>query len=158
MIIKFDFKKLLLSLVIPLGVGGLSALITGKDMKMYGDVVKPPLSPPSVVFPIVWTVLYILMGVSFYIIWNGRGAYEDKKSAFTFYGVSLFLNFIWSPVFFSLKLYLAAFFILAALFITVVITIVKYRMLNKTAAYLQIPYIIWLLIAAYLNLGVYILN
>lgn len=159
MVMKFDLKKLIISLLIPLAVGGLSVLITGGDMKLYGDVVKPPLSPPFIVFPIVWSALYILMGISFYLVWiNKNAAYEEKKNAFIIYFASLFLNFIWSPVFFSLRQYLLAVVLLAALLITVIITAVKYHRINKWAGLLQIPYIIWLVIAGYLNIGIYLLN
>lgn len=158
MVIKFNLKKLIISLLIPLAVGGLSTLITGGDMKIYGEINQPPFSPPFIVFPIVWVVLYILMGVSFYLVWNSKAAYEEKKSAFIFYFVSLLLNFIWSPVFFSLKQFLLAFVILVALFITVIITAVKYNKIDKNAALLQIPYLVWLAVAGYLNIGIYLLN
>ena len=158
MIIRFDLKKFVLSLLPPLLAGGLSALITRGDMDLYKNINRPPLSPPGIVFPIVWTVLYILMGVSFYMILVKRDIYANKKTAFVWYFASLFLNFIWSPVFFSARQYLLAFVILVFLYVTVAVTAFLFYKIDKPAGLLQIPYIIWLTFAAYLNLGVFILN
>ena len=158
MIVKFNLKRLIISLLIPLAVGGLSALVTGGDMDLYSAVNRPPLSPPAVVFPIVWTVLYILMGVSLYLVWNNGDTYADKTMAYVLFGFQLFLNFIWSPVFFSAQQYLLAFIILVILWISVLLMILSFAKIYKPAALLQIPYIIWLTIAGYLNMGVYLLN
>ena len=158
MIIKIDFKKLIFSLLPPVVAGGLSALITRGDMDLYDKIKKPPLAPPGIVFPIVWSVLYILMGVSFYLVWKENADYNDKKRAFIFYFISLFLNFIWSPVFFSFKQFLPAFIILVLMFICVAVYTTLYYNIKKAAGLLQIPYIIWLIIAAYLNLSIILLN
>ncbi|MBR0467283.1 MAG: tryptophan-rich sensory protein [Clostridia bacterium] len=159
MIIKIDFKKLILSLLPPVFVGGLASLITRGDMDLYEKIKKPPLAPPGIVFPIVWSVLYILMGISFYLVWKEKKAsYDEKKRAFTVYFISLFLNFIWSPVFFSLRQFLPAFIILVLLFISVAVYTTLYYNIGKAAGLLQIPYIIWLIVAAYLNLSIILLN
>ena len=158
MIVKFNLKRLIISLLIPLAVGGLSALVTRGDMDLYSAVNRPPLSPPAVVFPIVWTVLYILMGVSLYLVWNNGDTYAEKGVAYALFGFQLFLNFIWSPVFFSAQQYLLAFIILVILWISVLLMILSFAKIYKPAALLQIPYIIWLTIAGYLNMGVYLLN
>ena len=115
MVFKFDLKKLIFSILIPLAVGGLSALISGGGMGFYKTVEKPPLSPPGIVFPIVWSILYILMGISLYLVMTKKDMYLNKTSAYAFFALQLFLNFIWSPVFFSAKEYLAAFIILVLL-------------------------------------------
>ena len=158
MIIRFNLKKLLISLAIPLLVGGLSAFITKDDMDIYKEIARPPLSPPSWVFPVAWSILYILMGISFYLIWSKRDIYADKKRAYLLYFLQLFLNFIWSPIFFGAQNYLLAFIILVLLVITVVFMIVEFYDIERWSALLQIPYLIWLLFAGYLNLAIYILN
>ena len=158
MIIKFDLKKLILSLLPPIAVGGIASLITRGDMDIYKTIKKPPLAPPGIVFPIVWTVLYILMGISFYLVWTSHASYKEKRNAFIVYFISLALNFIWSPVFFSLQKFILAFIILVLLFISVAIYVTLYYRIHKTAGLLQIPYIIWLIIAAYLNLTIALLN
>ena len=158
MIFRFNLKRLVISLIIPLAVGGLSAFVTRGDMDVYKTVERPPLSPPSVVFPIVWTVLYILMGISLYLIWNSGDIYVDKKNAYIFFGIQLFLNFIWSPVFFTARQYLPAFLILVALWLCVLAMIINFAKISRPAALLQIPYLIWLTIAGYLNIGIYLLN
>lgn len=158
MIVKFNLKKLIISLIIPLAVGGLSAFITKGDMDLYKTVTRPPFSPPAIVFPIVWSVLYILMGISLYLVWNTENKYVDKTMAYTLFGFQLFLNFIWSPVFFSARQYLLAFIILVILWIAVLLMIISFSKIFKPAGLLQIPYLIWLTVAGYLNMGVYLLN
>lgn len=158
MIVKFNLKRLIISLIIPLAAGGLAAFITRGDMDLYNSIKRPPFSPPGIVFPIVWTVLYILMGISLYLVWNNGDAYADKTAAYTLFGFQLFLNFIWSPVFFSARQFLLAFIILAVLWLSVLAMIISFYRIYKPAALLQIPYLIWLTIAGYLNIGVYILN
>ena len=158
MIVKFNLKRLIISLLIPLAVGGLSAFVTRGDMDIYKTVERPPLSPPGIVFPIVWTVLYILMGISLYLIWNNGDTYADKTFAYTIFGFQLFLNFIWSPVFFSSQQYLLAFIILIILWISVLLMIISFYKIYKPAGLLQIPYLIWVTIAGYLNIGIYLLN
>ena len=158
MIVRFNLKRLIISLLIPLAAGGLSAFITRGDMDLYKTVERPPFSPPGIVFPIVWTALYILMGISLYLVWNNGDTYANKTAAYMLFGFQLFLNFIWSPVFFSARQYLLAFIILIVLWILVLLMIIFFYRIYKPAALLQIPYLIWLTIAAYLNIGVYLLN
>ena len=158
MIVKFNLKRLIISLAVPLAVGGLSAFITRGDMDLYETVRRPLLSPPGIVFPVVWTVLYILMGVSIYLIWNSGDNYADKTAAYALFGFQLFLNFIWSPVFFSARQDLLAFIILVVMWFAVLLMTLIFYKIYKPAAILQIPYLIWLTIAGYLNMGVYLLN
>ena len=158
MIFKFNLKRCLRSIAIPLVVGGLSALITSGDMDLYTRIVRPPLSPPSILFPIAWTILYILMGVSLYLVWNSSDSYNDKTAAFGLFAVQLFLNFIWSPIFFSAQQYLIAFVILVLLWIAVLLMIISFYRISKLAGILQIPYLIWLTFAGYLNFAIMILN
>lgn len=148
-------SSLILSILIPLAVGSLSALLSGNAMA-YTTLNKPALSPPGFVFPIVWTILYILMGISYYMIRTSESLNAPK--ALTTYVLQLFLNFGWSIIFFGFSQYLFAFIWLAALIITILIMIYQFYQISPAAAYLQIPYLLWCLFAAYLNLAIYVLN
>ena len=150
------YKYLIISILISLGVGGLSALITGGDMDTYKQLSKPPLSPPSVLFPIVWTILFILMGISAYMVYVSKD--RDKDSALTVYVIQLIINFFWSIIFFSLKLRLFAFIWIILLLVLIIIMIVKFYRISKLAGLLQIPYLIWTCYATYLTIAIYILN
>lgn len=150
-------KTLLIALAIPLAVGGLSALISG-GMGNYRELNQPPLSPPGFVFPIVWTILYLLMGYSSYRIYTANAPEEAKKRALTLYLIQLGLNFIWSPVFFGLQWYLVAFIILLALWVAILLTIRAFSAIDERAGDLLIPYLLWVTFAGYLNFGVYLLN
>ena len=154
---KFDWKKLLLCLAIPLGVGGLSALVSG-GMDSFEVIRKPPLSPPGWLFPVVWTVLYLLMGYASYRILKSGAEQEKVNKALTLYGIQLALNFLWSPVFFGFEWYLVAFLILVAMWVFIYLTIKSFSETDKTAGDLLLPYLLWVTFAGYLNLGVYILN
>ena len=154
---KLNWKRLLINLAIPLGVGGLSALISG-GMGDFKTMNQPPLSPPGWIFPIVWTVLYLLMGYAAYRVQTSGKDPEQIRKAMRLYGVQLLLNFLWSPVFFGLHWYLVAFFILVALWVMIYLTMLAFSRLDETAGDLLIPYILWVTFAGYLNLGVYLLN
>ena len=154
---KSNWKKLLICLGIPLAVGGLSALISG-GMGSYKNLFQPPLSPPGWVFPVVWTVLYLLMGYASYRILTAEADPEDKRVALSFYIAQLVLNFLWSPVFFGLHWYLVAFFILVIMWVLIYITMKQFSGIDERAADLLLPYILWVTFAGYLNLGVYLLN
>lgn len=149
-------KSLLINLLITLGGGAVIAFLTRDSMEVYANVQQPPLAPPGVVFPIVWTILYTLMGISAYMITESNSKLKNK--ALTVYGVQLFLNFIWPLVFFNGQMFLFAFIILMALWIMVLWMIGLFYKINPISAFLQIPYALWLTFAAYLNLGVYLLN
>jgi len=153
---KINFKRLIIFFAITFAVGGLSALITMGSMDMYDMVVKPALAPPPILFPIVWTILYALMAIGAYII--SVSDCENKASALTSYFVQLGLNFIWPIIFFKLQAFLVAFVWLVFLWIAIFDMIRKFRTCSKTAAYLQIPYLLWVTFAGYLNLMIYILN
>ncbi len=152
---KIKWKQLLIALAIPLGVGGLAALLTG-GMGDYGNMVKPPLSPPGWVFPVVWSILYLLMGYASYRIYQTKD--PGKKRALQLYGIQLALNFIWPLVFFGGQWYLAAFFVLLLLWGAILLTIVAFSKIDQVAADLMLPYLLWVTFAGYLNLGVFLLN
>lgn len=150
-------KKLLISLGIPLVVGGLSALVSG-GMENFDTLIKPPLSPPGWLFPLVWTILYLLMGYASYRVLTADAPNADKRRALIVYGTQLALNFLWSPVFFGLGWLLVAFFILVALWILILITGNLFSQIDKTAGTLLIPYLLWVTFAGYLNFAFVILN
>ncbi len=158
MIIHIDWKKLITSILLPLAVGGASAFITRNDMQIYETLNTPPLSPPGILFPIVWSILYILMGISLYIIRVSKAPKHQKKTAYILFFTQLFFNFIWSPIFFSMRQFLFAFCVLLALWLTIILMIAAFSKISKTAAVLQVPYLLWVTFAGYLNLGIYILN
>lgn len=155
---KKEIKTYIVAIIIPLLVGGLSALLTMGSMDIYSSIIRPPLAPPAIVFPIVWTVLYILMGISSAMIYNSDATEDEKKNTLTVYAIQLIINFFWSIIFFNLRAYLFSFILLVVLWILVLVMILKFAKINKTAAILQIPYLLWLTFAGYLSLMIYILN
>ena len=152
-----NWKKLLLCLAIPLAVGGLATLLSG-GMDSYQVMNQPPLSPPGWIFPVVWTVLYLLMGYASYRIAESDAPKVDRRKALTFYGIQLFLNFLWPIVFFGLQWYFAAFGLLLALWVFIYLTMHFFEQIDETAENLLIPYLLWVTFAGYLNLGVALLN
>ena len=153
---QFSWKRFLFNLAAPLAVGGLSALITGNSMGVYKTIQRPPFSPPGIVFPIVWTVLFCLMGISAYLVSSDR---EHRRArAWKAYILQLAVNFFWPVLFFCRHWYGCAFFWLLFLIGLVIWMIREFMLLNKAAGLLQLPYFIWLLFAGYLNLGVWLLN
>lgn len=148
-----------ISIGIALLVGGLSALVTGGSMGIYEEIITPPLVPPSWLFPVVWTILFILMGISAAMIYNDRKAsMAQKKSALYTYALSLIVNFFWSIIFFNFRAFFFAFIWLVLLLYLIINTILKYYKIKPLAAYLQIPYAIWVSFAGYLTLAIWILN
>ncbi|MBQ7688161.1 MAG: tryptophan-rich sensory protein [Clostridia bacterium] len=152
---KVQWKKLIVSLLLPLAVGGAAALLTKDGMGRFETVIKPPLSPPAWIFPVAWTLLYILMGVACYLVWT---APKKEPNALFYYGIQLFLNFFWPIIFFNIRNDLFAFIWLILLWAAVLITTVKFFRTKKAAGYLLLPYLVWITFAAYLNLGIYLLN
>ena len=155
---KTNIKQLLICIAVPLLVGGLSAFLTRDSMTTFSRVIKPPLSPPGILFPIVWTVLYTLMGIASYLIISSDAAKEDVQNAIFVYALQLGINFFWSIFFFNLQWYLFSFFWLLLLWTFILYTKVVFYRISKPAAYLLIPYLLWVTFAGYLNLGVYLLN
>ena len=148
-------SALIISILIALAVGSLSALISG-NMSMYLSLNKPSFSPPPYIFSVVWTLLYILMGISSYIIFVSGN--KNSANALKIYGLQLFFNFCWSIIFFGFSQYLLAFLWLIALIILIIIMIQQFYKISPIAAYLQIPYLLWCIFAAYLNFTIYKLN
>lgn len=156
---KRSILTFIIAIIIPLFIGGLSAFLTRDNMNIYDEINTPPLSPPGILFPVVWTVLYILMGVSSGLIWLKRGENREKaENALLIYAVSLVFNFIWSIIFFNFRLFLLSFIWLVVLLILIILTTIKYKKILPIAAFLQIPYVLWVTFAGYLNFGIYLLN
>ncbi len=152
-------KGLLIKCIaIPLLVGAVSSLISGGGMEVFQSVTKPPLSPPGWLFPIVWTILYTLMGISSYLILTSGAEQREIDIAITLYGYQLAVNFLWSPFFFNFGWYLFSFFWLLLLWALVWLMIEAFYPISKTAAYLNVPYLVWLTFAGYLNFGIWLLN
>lgn len=152
---KIQWKKLILCLIIPLAVGGLSALLTQNGMKSFETLTKPPFSPPGWLFPIVWTILYLLMGFTSYLV-----LISGKQSTLGIlaYSAQLFFNFLWSIYFFNQEMYLFSFIWLVVLWLLILATTILFYRNTKTAGYMLIPYLLWVAFAGYLNLGIYLLN
>lgn len=162
---KDKIKIYIKSILIPVIVGGIVGLLISKFID-YNTIHKPPLSPPSTAFPIAWTILYILMGISYGILKNqyinNLSILNNKEgkllSTKQLYYVQLAVNSLWPIIFFIFKWRLFAFIWILILIILVILMIIDFYKKNKLAGLLQIPYLLWLIFAAYLNLGVYILN
>ena len=153
---KINLKKLLISLAISLGTGLLSGLISMSGMDSFETVVQPPLAPPAFLFPIVWTILYILMGISSYIVWESDS--ENKQKALAVYGLQLAVNFFWSIIFFNYQAYLFALIWIILLWVLIIIMIYEFSKVSKLSAILQIPYLLWVTFATYLTFGIFLLN
>lgn len=150
-----NWKSLIISILIPVVIGSLVGLLTGGSSE-FKTLIKPDFAPPGFLFPIVWTILYTLMGISIYLIKESNSL--NKDDATVIYIVQLIVNYLWSVLFFSLNLQLFSFFWIILLIVLVLIMIVRFFWINKLSAYLQIPYLLWLIFAAYLNLSIYLLN
>ena len=158
MISKIAWKKLVLCLMIPLLVGGLSALLTRNSMEIFETLQKPPFAPPGWLFPVAWTVLYLLMGTASYLVLESGGDPEKIRQALKVYGIQLAVNFLWPLLFFSLQRYLLSFLWLLLLLVLIVITLLRFRSLSPVAGLLLVPYLLWVVFAGYLNLGIFLLN
>jgi len=153
------YKSYLIAILIPLLVGVTSAISTIGNMNLEEKFKMPPLAQQAIIFPIVWTLLYILMGVSSGIVFNSNSANESSKiTALFIYALSLVFNFFWSIIFFNINAFLFAFIWLIVLWILILNTIIKYYKISKIAAYLQLPYLLWVTFAGYLNFAIWYLN
>ena len=150
---KINYKKLIISVVIPLILGALVGFISGSSSG-YKNMITPSFAPPGILFPIVWSILYILMGVSDYLV---KEKLNTDKSL-NIYNIQLIVNLLWSFIFFSFKLYLLAFLWIILLIGLVIKMIIKYYKISKISAYLQIPYLLWIIFASILCFFIYLLN
>ena len=154
---EFNKERLLKCILVPVVAGGIAGFLSGGGMKEFAQLNQPPLSPPGWLFPIVWTILYVLMGVSSYLILNAETD-KNKFVPLVIYVIQLFVNVMWPIFFFGFGIRFFALLWLILLWILVFWMIKKFREISKLAAKLCVPYLIWLTFAAYLNLGVWWLN
>jgi len=151
-------KPYLISSGISLGIGTLSGLLSMKGIMMYSlFAMKPSLAPPNWLFPVVWSILYVLMGISAAIVWLSEDSPQRSKGL-NLYVAQLIVNFFWSLIFFNAQAYGFAVLWLVLLWVLTLLMILEFRKVSKLAAKLQIPYLIWLSFALYLNIGVWVLN
>jgi benzodiazapine receptor len=152
-----DIKKLIYSLIICLAAGAIGSLFTSSSIPTwYAALNKPFFNPPNWLFGPVWTLLYVLMGISLYLVWS-RG-FKKNKDAITWFFVQLILNTLWSILFFGLKSPLSAFIEIILLWIAILVTLIKFHKISKNSAYLLIPYLAWVSFAAVLNFSIFYLN
>ena len=151
-------KLLIKSIALPLLVGAVAGLLTRNAMQDFIALIKPPLSPPGWLFPVVWTILYILMGISAYLIKTADASAEAKSDALMIYNYQLIVNFLWSIFFFNFEWYLFSFFWILLLWVLIILMIRQFDKISQTAAYLNLPYLLWVTFAAYLNFGIWWLN
>lgn len=154
---KIKWSKLITIVLVTELVGLIASLLSGNIKKVYMTINKPALAPPSWVFGIVWSVLYLMIGVAAYIVYESEET-EQRKKAIWLYWVQLFVNFVWPIVFFRFLMFEAALLVIGVLDILVVITTREFYKINKFAGKLMIPYLLWLMFATYLNLGIALLN
>lgn len=152
---KIDYKYLLFSILLPVFLGSIVGFLTAPYNNYY-EITLPSFAPPGILFPIVWTILYILMGVSYYIIVTSDS--NDRYDALFIYKIQLVINLLWSFWFFTFRFYLFSFIWILLLITFVLIMIKKFYGISKVSAYLQIPYLLWLVFAGVLNLFVYLSN
>ena len=154
MLVKQTWKRYAISILIPLVVGALAGFLTMDAMETFRRLEKPPLTPPAAVFPVVWTILYSFMGISAALV-AGK---PDRKKALAVYGAQLLMNFVWTLLFFLAKQYFFAFVWLVALWSLIVWMIVLFYKRSPVAALLQVPYLLWVTFAGYLNVMIWLLN
>lgn len=161
MIKAFNGRKILkfiISVAIPLAVGYFSSLAAGDFEEAYEAAMQPSFTPPPWVFPVVWSVLYTVLGVSLFLIIKDGSSSPDAKDALFYFAISLVMNFFWSPIFFRWRLILLALVWLGAMIALGIAAAYRAYCVNKAAGFLWIPYVIWLVFAFALNVGYYILN
>lgn len=155
---KINFKTLAFCIAVPLLVGVTAGLISRGGMELFETLSKPQLSPPGWLFPVVWTVLYILMGLASYLVLSSGAPQTQVAAALKVYALQLFFNFLWSFLFFNRQLYSFSFVWLVALWLLIIVTTVLFYRVSKPAAYLMLPYLLWVTFAGYLNLSIAMLN
>ena len=155
---KSNWKVYAFWIALTEAVGALAGLLTSEGTKLYGEtIIKPALSPPALVFPIVWSILYAVMGFGAARVYQSRQS-DARTTGIRIYLVQLAFNFFWSIIFFNLQAFGFAFVWLLFLLVTVLLCCVLFYYIDERAGKLLVPYLLWLFFAAYLNLGVALLN
>jgi translocator protein len=156
---KKEILKLSLSVLIPLLVGFVGSYFTAPAIpEWYAGLNKPTLNPPNWIFAPVWTVLYIFMGIAFFLIWKETAEIRKKITAFAFFGAQLVLNLTWSIFFFGMKNPELALMNIILLVIALIATIISFYKISKKTLYLLLPYLLWVSFASYLNYQIIVLN
>lgn len=154
--------RAVVAVIVPLVVGGVSAVLTMGTMQKFGQFKQPPLSPPAILFPIVWTILYALMGVASYLIAEAMCKNKKNaklgKAALIIYGIQLVFNFFWSIFFFNLGWYWFALAWIIAMWVMILALVIISFRLSKGAFWCLLPYLLWVTFATYLNIGIAVLN
>lgn len=150
---KFNLKKFIIILISTFIIGNLFSFLSF-DTSFYKSLEKP-IDVPGIVFPIVWSILFLLMSISLYMATNNK---ENNTDSYIIYYVQLIINSLWTLFFFGFKLYLFSFFWIILIIISVIIMIINFYKKNKVSSLLQIPYLVWLIFASYLNFMIYYLN
>ncbi|MBR1528297.1 MAG: tryptophan-rich sensory protein [Oscillospiraceae bacterium] len=154
---KADLKVLLFFIIGTELVGGLSGLLSGGNFsEFYQSLNQPPFAPPGWLFPVMWTILYALMGISAYQIYQSDD--HRKLPALRLYAIQLAVNFLWSIVFFRFRSLSGAVFVILLLLILIILMMIKFKKIRKSAAWLNLPYLLWTAFASYLTIGIYLLN
>jgi benzodiazapine receptor len=156
---KFQFFPLLISLVITLAIGIVASIFTRPEIPgWYSSLRKPSFNPPSWVFAPVWTTIYIMIAIAAYLVWQRRESTVNYISAKAIYFVQLALNFSWSIVFFGLHQVFMALVVIALLWLSILLNIHYFNKYSRVAAWLLLPYLLWVSFASVLNFNIYILN
>ncbi|MBO7673474.1 MAG: tryptophan-rich sensory protein [Atopobiaceae bacterium] len=160
--VQHDYVALVGMTALPLVVGGIASFLTSDAMAQFDAFNQPPLAPPAWLFPVAWTILYVLMGLASYLIYIVRPANNadasTRRAALVVYGIQLALNFAWSLVFFGAHAHWVAFGLLMGMWVLIIALIVLAMRINRTAGWLLVPYVAWTTFAAYLNVMIAILN
>ena len=151
-----SWGALLFFLLFPLFVGTIAGFLIREQLPIYQSIQKPPFAPPPILFPIIWTILYLLMGYSAYLVFQSQST--NRQAALSVFFLQLLCNFFWPLIFFNLQAYLTAFLWLVTLFLLVLYLSILFCEISVKASLLLLPYLLWLLFAGYLNFGVYLLN
>ncbi len=157
-IMKGNVKTFVVCVAVPLVVGLLSSFFSGMGMGAFAQLNKPPLSPPGILFPIVWTILYVLMGIASYLVLTSGASARQIKEALALYGAQLFVNFWWSIFFFRFEWYFFSFLWLLLLWLLIYLTLQAFYGIRSKAGYLLVPYLLWVTFAGYLNFFIFLLN
>lgn len=148
---------LIIFIIITFLIGSLSGALSNNDKDLYTSLTQPALSPPGWLFGVVWPILYILMGISLYIIYKSEPS-NQRNTAIFIYCLQLFVNFLWPIVFFRFQWYWISVGVIILLDLLILISLIKFYNINKTAGYMLIPYLAWILFATYLNIAIAKLN
>ncbi len=154
-----NWLKLILSILLVELVGILSSIGTlGSIQTWYASLVKPSFNPPNWIFGPVWTILYLMIGIALFLVWSNKVKIKDKINAYQIFTIQLLLNALWTLVFFGMHQIFWALIVIVLLLIAIALTIREFYKISKIAAYILLPYILWVIFASLLNLSFFILN